>query len=50
MGELDTVSPCCNDEELALDVLDGFGLVFPCSLKARSFLTACGLAAPEIIG
>ncbi len=50
IGELDTASPCCNDDELALDVLDGFGLVFPCSLKARSFLTACGLAAPEIIG
>ena len=49
IGELDTASPCCNDDELALDVLDGFGLVFPCSLKASSFLTACGLAAPEII-
>ena len=27
--------------------LDGLGLVFPCSLNARSFLTACGLAAPN---
>ena len=47
IGEQAAAFPCCIDAEFALVVLEDFGLVFPCSLNASSFLTACGLAAPN---
>ena len=49
IGEDVATFACCKDEAFTLEVLDGFGLVLPCSLNARSFLTACGLAAPIIV-
>ena len=49
IGEDVATFACCKEEAFALEVLDGFGLVLPCSLKARSFLTACGLAAPIVV-